>query len=108
MPSKEKYKFQEGEKVAHISNLKLELFINRIIFKSVKIPVLYQDKKVSEKSVSKIDSIEVSFADPETGRLHKDRFHSRLLVPWEVAKKGELTAIRWLEGNNNKAEKKKQ
>jgi|GEM_PF-2339207 len=108
MALKEKYKFQEGEKVAHISNLKLPLFINRIIFKSVKIPVLLQDKKITEKTVSKIYAIEVSYADPQTSRLLKDRFHSRLLIPWAVAVKGQRAAINWLEDNNNKSEKKKQ
>lgn len=101
-----KRKFIEGEKVAHISNLKLELFVNRIIFKSVRIPVI-KEKEVVDKNVSKIVGIEVTYSDPENGKLIKNVFHSSTLVPWDIAQKGEIEASKYLENNIN-YEKPKQ
>lgn len=101
-----KYKYEEGEKVAHRSDLKTALFVERIMFK--KIERLLTDNKglgikdetgnYKKKKETRIAGIEVSFVKDEVPR--KIKLHSRNIIPWHVAEKGDKYVTEWINNQN--------
>lgn len=106
MPKK---KLKEGDKVAHMSNLSLPGYVERIIFKRILLtsrdesgqPVKTKDDKFEKKPHSRLIGIEVSFKDLDSGKILKEVFHSNNLVPWEIVEKGEKAVQQYRENNVN-------
>ncbi len=84
-----KHLYKEGDEVAHKENCEQLMEVRRII----------QTKKNERKYIV---GIECGWWTTE-GKYEKEVFHSRVLVPWNIAEKslveGRHVVINWLEGN---------
>lgn len=98
------YHFKEGEDVAHKECLSDKLIVRRIIKKKVKIPG-------TDKDIDKFIGLECAWwqGSGDEKKYVKSIFHSRELVPWEIAQKGEKEVIKWLTGEaGNDGQKSKE
>jgi len=81
---------KSGLSVVNITNLDQIMTVNKVVYKSRKV---YEEG--SEKRVSKIVGIECKCLDGE-GKWNYTMHHSKELVPLEVAGKGKMEAIRFV------------
>ena len=85
-----KYRFKEGDAVAHVNNLGKQLHVARIIKKKQK-ESYGKDGSGKEVVVSKEIMLGVEChwweGKDEDAYLQKGRFHSAELVPWDIAVK---------------------
>ncbi len=77
-----KIKFKQGSDVAHIDNLELKMRVRSVVFK---------DKK--------LEYIECSWF--QNNFYIKEKFHSKELIPWEIASKGKEIVNSYLESLEN-------
>ena len=84
-----RYKFSEGEEVAHKENLSLKLTVARILFKSIYLSPSDKsnDHKIDHAPVKKMIGIECHWWNGND--LRKAKFHSCELVPWSIVMQGD-------------------
>lgn len=84
--------FKEGEVVAHIENLQQKMNVARILKEVTTYPTGETDNEGNpvRKKGSKMIGIECHWweAIEERNTLRKERFHSRELIPWNIAERG--------------------
>ncbi len=97
-------KYKEGEDVAHKDNLKSKMTIYEIFTETIQVStgVLKPNAKEFEKKSKKIiRGIGCHWFGPENEKGEKElithRFHSRELVPWDIAQKGIEEVIKYFE-----------
>jgi hypothetical protein len=96
------YRFDINDHVAHIENIGQKMVVKEIkrrtVFQSTgeADEVLGGFKKVPK---NKIDGILVYwFEGSETGKIYKEeKFHSELLVPWNIALQGKDAVNEWVD-----------
>lgn len=93
-----KHKFKEGDRVAHIEELELKLYVTEIIKESRKFPI-GKDNDGNDKFEIKTRMIGIKCHWWHDKELHRFRFHSSELVPFEVAQTGREKSEKWLEAN---------
>ena len=100
--SKDNYRFEPNDAVAHVENLSQKMLVKEINRRTV-----YQStgeidevsggfKKVPK---NKIDGILVYwFEGNEANKTyHEQKFHSELLVAWNIAQQGKEAVDKWLD-----------
>ena len=90
---KKKY-FSEGDEVVHKDNVSLKMIVKQIIVYKKKITVFGKKEKEEKTFISGIRC--GWWKDDEF--IYGD-FHSRHLVPWDIAKQGQDKIIEWLQQN---------
>lgn len=84
----EHYRFKEGDEVAHVDNLELKMHVSRLIKKSKKEPTgkMLDGKPVYQTYIILV-GIECHWFQEVNGikEFRKHRFHSRELLPWNIA-----------------------
>ena len=90
------FRYKEGDEVAHAANLEQKMFVSRIIKKIKKEPTgkMCDGKPVYENQPVLL-GIECHWWQ-ETGgvkEFKKHRFHSRELLPWEIAQKRQESFV---------------
>lgn len=104
---KEDFRFKENDKVAHIENLEQLMVVKEVKRKQFDQPTGEIDdftKKMKTRPISKIDGILVYWFEInlEGKKIYKEqKFHSQLLVRWEIAQRGKKAADEWLESKSN-------
>lgn len=96
------FRFSVTDKVAHIENLEQLMVVLEIKRKTVLQSTGEPDesgKGFKKVSKSKIDGILVYWFEGEAGKkIYKEqKFHSELLVPWDIAQQGKAEADKWIE-----------
>ena len=88
------YHFKDGEDVAHKEYLCHKMIVRRAIKKKVMNPV-------TKKDMEKFIGLECAWWEgSDDKKIYKWQvFHSRELVPWSVAVKGQEEVTRWLTGD---------
>ena len=81
---------KSGLSVVNITNLDQIMTVNKVVYKSRK---LYDG--TTEKRVSKIVGVECKSLDSD-GKWVMTMHHSKELIPLEVASKGKIEAIRFV------------
>ena len=91
-----KYRFKIGEDVAHKDNLEIKMVVSRILTqtKELKPKDGSKDHALVQEKKSYLIGIECHWW--EEGKLRRDKFHSRELVPFHIAKSGKDTVMQWL------------
>lgn len=83
-----KYRFKEGDAVAHVNNLGKKLYVRRII-KKIKKETYGKDGEGKDIIITSeiMLGIECHWweGQGENSSLVKDKFHSIELIPWDVA-----------------------
>ena len=94
----EKIRFKEGDAVAYKDNLFLCMTVKEIIYKKVDIPVAPKQDESGfvRKSISKLDGILCQWFDKDQV-YHEVKFHSRVLVPWNIAEQGMVAVMNYLQ-----------
>ena len=100
-----KTRFKEGDSVAHKDNLKNKMTVSTIYTETIEIStgIPKKDGKGFETKPKKIiKGIGCYWFGPEEDtngvkQQHDYRYHSRDLVPWEIAVKGVEEVIKYLE-----------
>lgn len=96
-----KNKFQRNEEVAHIENLPLKMRVVEVKWKYGEVSTGELTRSPEGKPVFKkvkkrlIDGILCEWW--EGNQLHRQKFHSELLVPWPIAEKGKQAAEEFVE-----------
>lgn len=96
------FRFGVNDNVAHIENLGQKMFVKEIkrktVFQSTGEPD-ESGKGFKKVQKSKIDGILVFWFEGEEGKkkYHEEKFHSELLVPWDIAQQGKEEADKWIE-----------
>ena len=88
----ETYRFKDGDEVAHVDNLKLMMHVGRLIKKGKKEPTgKMLDGKPVYQTYQILIGIECHWWQEINGvkEFRKHRFHSRELLPWDIAQKIE-------------------
>lgn len=88
--------FKDGDDVAHKEYLTLKMTIRRSLWRKTRIPG-------TEKDMNKFIGLECTWFEDVPGEAGKkfykrQNFHSRELVPWEIAQKGQKAVIKFLTG----------
>jgi hypothetical protein len=98
------YQFTENEPVAHIGNLKLKMFVIRLLWKYIPMSTGKVAKKTLpgehhprfEKEVKKhFDGLQVQWWEGDN--LKKGKFHAEQIVPWAIAEQGLEKAEEWIQ-----------
>jgi len=82
--------FKEGEEVAHKEMLAHKMIVRKIVRKVVTIPG-------TQKTMDKFIGLECAWWN-EQKKYVKQIFHSRELVPWDIALKGREEVVKFLTG----------
>lgn len=92
-----KVRFKEGDQVAYKDNLYLPMTVKEIIYKKVEVPTEAKDDGSGfvKKMTSKLDGILCQWFDKD-GKYMEVKFHSKVLVPWEIAEEGAMEVIKYL------------
>lgn len=92
----EKNWVHEGDPVAHTTNCHMKMTVRRILFRNKS----YEDPHDKKKEIRKkiLRGIECEWFEGETFR--KEMFHSKSLVPWDIALLGEAAVCEYV--NNRK------
>lgn len=95
--TRERVRFKEGDTVAYFDNLYTCMTVKEIIYKKVDVPVKPKEdgSGFEKKTVSRLDGILCQWFDAEQ-KYHEIKFHSRSLVPWDVAKEGAIAVSKYL------------
>jgi len=93
MKDKRKY-FSEGDEVAHKENLTLKLFVKQIVKYKKFVTEYGKNEKIQKEFIS---GIKCSWWKNE--EYVSVVFHSRELVPWNIAEQGKEKVIEWLMQN---------
>lgn len=94
----EKIHFKEGDDVAFKDNLYQKMNVIEVVYRIIEVP----DKPKADgsgftkKKVNKLDGIICLWYDLK-GNLHKEKFHSRVIVPWSIAEKGAEAVHKYLQ-----------
>lgn len=94
------FKFVTGMTVAHVTSLSLKMKVKELKYKYEK----EDENDPKSKKIKYFEGIEVTW--DHNGDIKTDKFHSALLVPWDVAKMGEQVVDEWLADNNKPQYKK--
>jgi hypothetical protein len=84
----EKIFYKEGDEVAHKENPSLKMNVKAVLFKDHKIPGTDKSKKF-------LIGIRCAWWKSKEEYVFQI-FHSRELVPWNIAEKGKEAIIEWL------------
>ena len=96
---KAKHRFKEGDFVASTSQLSKMLVVSKVVYRSIDEPTGRRDddgNAICEQR-KKLEGIMCQWE--EEGIPKENIFHSRLLVPYEVAKDGIEKVQEWIEAN---------
>jgi uncharacterized protein YodC (DUF2158 family) len=93
-------KFREGDELAHKDNLAHKITVYEIFTETIMVADGYSEEKKCfiKKPKKVIRGIGCHWF--ENGQLQTHRFHSRELVPWEVAQKGASAVHDYLTNIN--------
>ena len=107
---KGKILLKEGDLVCHVSNLKLMLSIDKVVYERREIvcdknqPSAYMkaDGQYYQRR-SFIQGVQCKYLDQVSGQVHiiKELFHSNTLIPYAVVLKGEAAIQDFLIGLTN-------
>ena len=92
-----KHKFKEGEDVAHKENISQKLTVSRILKESISYPSGETDTQGNEIKKLGTRMIWIECHWWVDGKLMIHQFHSRELVPFEIASQGKDAVIEWIE-----------
>jgi len=98
-----KHKFKEGDEVAHVANLKKKMFVNRILYEDKKIYAGTENGERTHQVKRFITGIECYWYMVNKGsktdeqEYDKNKFHSKHLIPWEIAEKGHDDVYKWID-----------
>lgn len=90
-----KHKFKQGEEVAHIDNLQQKMNIERLV-KSAKTV----DNGTEKLNVSYLQYIRCHWW-AKGGDYVVGMFHSRELVPYDIAQEGFMEVMKWQDAQRN-------
>lgn len=92
-----KAKFKTGDAVAYKDNLYQPMTIQEIVYRRTSIPCKEKEdgSGFEMKETSRLVGMICVWFDKDGG-FHKELFHSRVLVPWEVAEQGAVATIKYL------------
>ena len=99
----EKHKFNEGDNVAHIDNLKQKMEIFHFYKNTVTVRTDWNDKtnKYNEEAKEQLRGIGCFwYGEPNKEGIRpllEQKFHSKFLIPWDIAQKGKDAAIEYLK-----------
>lgn len=82
---------KEGDEVAHKENITLKLQVIRVIKK----------KKLMKDGKTKDFVLGILCGWWNDTKYEKETFHTNHLVPWEIAEKGYVSVISYLEQKHN-------
>lgn len=90
--------FKEGDEIAHKENLEHKMYVARIL--KVRVPSKELDKEgnFNGKYYSRIEGVECHWW--MNNDLKTAKFHTRELVPFDIAKEGKEKVKEWIEKNN--------
>lgn len=88
---------KEGAEVAEKDNLGHKMIVSRILKKTKKVASYKRNPDGTVKYDNKTVMEGVECYWWEEGKMCKERFHTRRLVPWEVAEKGQKAVIEFIE-----------
>lgn len=80
---------KEGDPVAHITNIHMKMVVDKLIYRS-----LNMSEEGEAKLIKCLRGVQCSWFEGE--KLRRSVFHSRTLVPWDIALKGERVVTDFL------------
>ncbi len=90
---KVKYKFREGEEVAHVDNPELKMYVERLVKSSRTI----DDGPNGKKVINYIQGVRCHWW--QGTELKANIFHTKELVPFVVAEEGFIAIEKWIAKN---------
>ena len=90
MEEQRKYKFKDGDAVAHVDNLSQKMHVSRIVKKIKKEPTgKMAEGKPVYVSIDIMLGVECHWWEDLSGKrtFRKEKFHSHELLPWDIAQK---------------------
>lgn len=90
-----KFRFKEGDEVAHKDNLETKMIVDRIIKKSYKYKDFTSDPP-QEKIGIKILGISCHWWNKDNN-IERFKFHTQEIIPFDIAKKGQKSVDKWLK-----------
>lgn len=107
MSENNSFKFHQGMAVAHVSNLKLKMDVKEIkfTFTGNATPDNNSESGYRKENARRIDGIVVQWWQTERD-LRTEKFHSMMLVPWDIARMGQEIVDQWIQNTNKIAYEK--
>lgn len=89
---KQKYKYKEGQEVCHIDNISQKMYIERLVKSS---RMIEHDNE--QKQINFINGIRCHWWEDK--QFKTAIFHTKELVPLEIAEEGYAAVMRWKSEN---------
>lgn len=95
---RDKYWIEEGGEVAHKDNPSQKMYVERILKSSREIDYGDGAGNTSKKTITRTHGVECHWFDSEK-KFQTGKFHTRELIPYEIAEQGEDAINKWVENN---------